>query len=339
MFSLTRYPINKLYSQTNVPQTRSIKSFAGYDVSDLLAKGDNALNNNKFDEALKYYTEANKKNPNEIQTYRKLGKTYFNLKNYKASEQHYKTYLAEKPDDIDTWIDLGESQRQQGQYQKALASFEKAKSLDNSNDLANRSILETKNNILSIYNPERAKAEKEAYAAKNLREALNMTVQYMTPAYMQELADVTIEFGKTASMGGTTNIAQYENYKSKITVSDTYTYAAPQVIAAYITHEAVHAHDKDPYTSIREEQDAYQVATKFWIQNANGVSDPEMDYAAELFQQSPTTLNNRVAEIYKLRDPDIAATSPNHPPKKLFHFNPTKSKAASQSIKTYDVIA
>ena len=83
MFSLTRYPINKLYSQTNVPQTRSIKSFAGYDVSDLLAKGDNALNNNKFDEALKYYTEANKKNPNEIQTYRKLGKTYFNLKNYK----------------------------------------------------------------------------------------------------------------------------------------------------------------------------------------------------------------------------------------------------------------
>ena len=231
------------------------------------------------------------------------------------------------------------SQRQNGQYKKALASFEKAKSLDNSNDLANRSILETKNNILSIYNPERARAEKQAYAAQNLRTALNMTVQYMTPQFMQGLEDVVIEFGKTASMGGTTNIAQYENYKSKITVSDTYTYAAPQVIAAYLAHESVHAHDKDPYTSVREEQDAYQVATKFWIQNSNGVSDPEMDYAAELYQQSPATLNSRVAEIYKLRDPNIAETSPNHPPKKLFYFNTTKKKAASQSLQTYDVIA
>lgn len=339
MFSITSYPISKSYNQRINTPVKSGQSFAGYDVSDLLSQGDNALNNNKFDEALKYYTEANKKNPDELQTYRKLGKTYFNLKDYRASEQYYQTYLSQRPEDVDTWIDLGETQRRNGQYQKALKSFEKAQSLDNSNDLANRSILETKNNILSIYNPERARAEKQAYAAKNLREALNMTVQYMTPAYMQGLDDVVIEFGKTASMGGTTNIAQYENYKSKITVSDTYIYAAPQVIAAYITHESVHAHDKDPYTSIREEQDAYQVATKFWIQNSNGVSDPEMDYAAELFQQSPTTLNNRVAEIYKLRDPDIAATSPNHPPKKLFHFNPTKSKAASQSIKTYDVIA
>ena len=339
MFSIASYPVNKTYMLTNTPKIKSIQSFAGYDVSDLLSQGDNALNNNKFDEALKYYTEANKKNPDEIQTYRKLGKTYFNLKDYKASEQHYQKYLSQRPDDVDTWIDLGETQRQNGQYQKALASFEKAKSLDNSNDLANRSILETKNNILSIYNPERARSEKQAYAAQNLRTALNMTVQYMTPEFMQGLEDVVVEFGKTASMGGTTNIAQYENYKSKITISDAYTYAAPQVIAAYLSHESVHAHDKDPYTSVREEQDAYQVATKFWIQNSNGVSDPEMDYAAELYQQSPATLNTRVAEIYKLRDPNIAETSPNHPPKKLFHFNTSKKKAASQSLQTYDVIA
>ena len=338
MISITP-PVVSKYNHINMAQKGFAPKFCAVDVSELILKGDNALNNNKPEEAIVAYKEAKQKNPNELATYRKLGKTYFNLKDYRASEQYYQTYLSQRPEDVDTWIDLGETQRRNGQYQKALKSFEKAQSLDNSNDLANRSILETKNNILSIYNPERARAEKQAYAAKNLREALNMTVQYMTPAYMQGLDDVVIEFGKTASMGGTTNIAQYENYKSKITVSDTYIYAAPQVIAAYITHESVHAHDKDPYTSIREEQDAYQVATKFWIQNSNGVSDPEMDYAAELLQQSPTTLNNRVAEIYKLRDPDIAATSPNHPPKKLFHFNPTKSKAASQSIKTYDVIA
>lgn len=338
MFSIKPYSTN-IYKTNNCTFNRNVQSFSGYDVSDLLSKGDNALNTNKYEEALKYYKEANQKNPNEIQTYRKLGKTYFNLKDYTLSQKNYETYLESNPDDADTWIDLGEAQRQQGSYQKALASFQKAKSLDDSNDLANRSILETQNNILSIYNPERAKSEKEAYAAKNLKTALDMTVQYMTPAYMKELSDVIIEFGKTASMGGTPNIAQYENYKNKVTVSDTYIYAAPQVIAAYLSHESVHAHDKDAYTSIREEQDAYQVAAKFWQQYANGVSDPEMDYAVDLYQQSPSALSNRVAEIYKLRDPDIAETSPNHPPKKLIHFNPTRRKAASQSIKTYDVIA
>ena len=140
-------------------------------------------------------------------------------------------------------------------------------------------------------------------------------------------------------LANTINIAQYENHKKAITISNSYIYAAPQVIAAYLSHESVHAHDNDSYTSIREEQDAYQVAAKFWMKNAGGIKDPEMDYAVSLYQQSPSKLNDRVAEIYKLRDPGIAETSPNHPPKKLFHFNMSKTKAASQSIKSYDVIA
>ena len=223
--------------------------------------------------------------------------------------------------------------------EEVLKSFEKAASLDSSNDLANRSILETKNNILSIYSPQKAQTEKAEQAQKNLRAALDMTVKYMTPEFMQGLKDVVITFGETASMGGTSNIAQYENHKKTITISNAYIYAAPQVIAAYLSHESVHAHDNDPYTSIKEEQDAYQIAAKFWMKNSNGVKDPEMDYAVSLYKQSPSTLNDRVAEIYKLRDPDIADTSPNHPPKKLFHFNTSKTKAASQSIKSYDVIA
>lgn len=339
MFSIKPYSNNSVYYQNKCTPNRSVQSFAGYDVSDLLSKGDNALNSNNYDEALKNYKLANKRNPDEIQTYRKLGKTYFHLKDYASSQANFKIYLENRPDDVDTWIELGETQRQQGSYQQALTSFEKAKSLDSSNDLANRSILETKNNIISIYNPQRAKEERVEYANKNLKAALDMTVQYMTPEYMKKISDVVVEFGKTASMGGTPNIAQYENYKNKITVSDTYTYAAPQVIAAYLSHESVHAHDKDPYTSIREEQDAYQVAAKFWKEYSNGVSDPEMDYALGLYEKSPATLNSRVAEIYKLRDPDIAETSPNHPPKKIFHINQSKKKVASQAIKTYDVIA
>lgn len=339
MISISSYPLIRNYNTTQLGQKKSVQKFSGADISDLLANGDKALNENRFDEALANYQKANQMNPDEITVYRKLAKAQFHLKDYKSAEKNFEIYLKQEPNNPDCWIELGESQRQDGFYQKAIQSFEKALSIDGSNDLAKRSILETKNNILGIYSPLQAKQEKMEYAAKNLKTALDMTVKYMTPEYMQNMQDVTVQFGETASMGGTTNIAQYENYKKAITISNSYIYASPQVIAAYLTHESVHAKDDDPYTSIREEQDAYEIATKFWIKNANGIKDPEMDYAADLYKQSPTTLSQRVAEIYKLRDPNIAETSPNHPPQKLFHFNKSKKKAASQSIKEYNVIA
>ena len=314
-------------------------AFSAVDVSDIMAQGDKALNENRASDALKAYTEALNKNPNEIVLYRKLGKTFHQLKDYKSAEENFKKYLENSPEHAETWIDLGESQRQRGLYDLAIKSFQKAVEIEPDNDLANRSILQAKNNKLAIFSPERAKQEKINYATKNLNSALQMTTNYLTPAYMKDLSDVQIQFGETASMGGTSNIAQYENYKKAITISNAYIYAAPQVIAAYLTHESVHAKDKDPYTSVREEQDAYEIATKFWIKHSKGVQDPEMDYAAELYQQSPATLASRVKEIYELRDPSISQTSPNHPPEKKLHFNFLKKKAAQQSLQTYDVIA
>lgn len=335
MISITPFPNINQYK----PVCKFTPAFCAVDVSDIVAKGDTALNENRLNDALNFYTQALQKNSREDVLYRKLGKTYHHLKDYSSAEKNFQTYLESNPDDAEVWIDLGESQRCKGLYQKALKSFEKALSIEPNNDLASRSIMQTKNNMLAIYSPEKAKREKYEYAAKNLQTALQMTVDYLSPAYMQDLSDVQICFGETASMGGTSNIAQYENYKRTITVSDSYTYASPQVIAAYLTHESVHAKDKDAYTSVREEQDAYEIATKFWINNSNGVQDPEMDYAAELYKQSPATLKNRVEEIYVLRDPSIAKTSPNHPPEKKVHFNFLRKKAAQQPIKTYDVIA
>ena len=320
-------------------QTRTVQSFCASDVSDILAKGDRALNENKFQEALESYKKANQLNPGNNNIYRKLGKTYYHLKDYQASEKNFKTYLENAPEDSECWIDMGQTQKMAGYYQKAIDSFKQASKLDSSNDYARRCMLETQNDMLAIYFPQQAEQEKNEYAAKNLQEALNMTINYLSPAYMKDLQDVKVMFGETASMGGTSNIAQYENYKKTITVSKDYIYASPQVIAAYLTHESVHAKDADPYTSIHEEQDAYEIATKYWIDNSNGIKDPEMDYAASLYVQSPSTLRSRVAEIYKLRDPSIAETSPNHPPDKLFHFSTKKSNVASQSIKEYDVIA
>lgn len=320
-------------------QTKEVLSFQAADISVLLAKGDDALNSNRLNEALRYYAEAQQKDPNNSVVNRKLAKTYHQMKDFVSAQRNYEIYLKSNPEDVETIVALGETYKHQGWYKKALDTFEKASKLAPKNDLVKRSILETKNNLLAVYDPIRAQKEKNDYATKNLQEALRMTVEYMSPEYMKDLSDIRITFGDTAVMGGASNIAQYENYIKTVTVSNDYMYASPEVIAAYLTHESVHAKDKDPYTSIREEQDAYEIATKFWIKYSNGIEDPEMDYAAELYSQAPSSLSDRVAEIYKLRDPDIAQTSPNHPPSKKFTLNPFKKNAASTPIKTYDVIA
>ena len=63
-----------------------------------------------------------------------------------------------------------------------------------------------------------------------------------------------------------------------------------------------------------------------------------MDYVSDLYKQSARALDERVAEIYKLRDPGIAETSYNHPP--------SKGKAAAyalgdnnvQPLRAYEII-
>ncbi len=333
MIKLTPYVINS-------PKCPVIqrKAFKGSDVTDILIKGDKALNENQYGEALKYYSEAKSQNPDEISVYKKMGKAYAGLKDYKRAQENFAKYLEKNPDDAEILIELGNAQHKSGLYKYAAESYKKALSLDEKNDLAKRCLMEVENDTLALYSPEKARKEKSEYAGNNLRTALELATSYLGNEYMKDLANVEIRFGQTASMGGTANIAQYENNKKGITVSAQYMYAAPQVIAAYLVHESVHAKDKDAYTSVREEQDAYALAAKFWIKNSKGVKDPEMDYAAGLYKSSPRKLSERVEEIYTLRDPDIAKTSPNHPPKQKTSFL-TKSKAASQSLRQYDTIA
>ncbi len=314
--------------------------FKGNNAEEIIKQGDDLLNNNKPQEALEAYKKAQAQSPDNAVISAKIGKAYFKLKDYKSASESFEKYLEKNPDDTEYIMELGEAQRMAGYYEKAIQTFEKAYNQDNSNDFAGRKILETKNNLLSIYNPQRAVNEKNEYAVQNLKKALNMAVGYMTPEYMSDLRNLTVEFGKTSEMGGTANIAQYEDGRKTITVSDEYIYAAPQVIAAYLSHEAVHAKDADAYTSIREEQDAYKAAAQFWIKNSGKIKDPEMDYAVSLYKKSPNDLDKRVEEIYKLRDPAIARTSPNHPPEqKGRHFLKKTKPASSQPLNKYEIIA
>ena len=141
---------------------------------------------------------------------------------------------------------------------------------------------------------------------------MDLFKKYAPKDIATDASDVKFVFSATDSMSGHGNIAQYEDEYRKIVVTNKYVWAAPEVIAAYLVHESVHAKDHDPYTSIKEEQDAYKESVKFWIAHNNGIKDPEMDYAASLYLVSSESLDNKVAEVYFSRDPSIAKVSPHH---------------------------
>ena len=198
--------------------------------------------------------------------------------------------------------------------------------------------------ILQCSNPEKAKQERYQAAINNLNQALKIARNFLPENYLSDMKDITLSFDKTAQLGGRSNIAQYEHSKRKISISEEYTYANPQLVGAYLINELVHGKDNDAYTSIKEEQDAYRAQAQYWVKNVENVHDPEMDYVANLYKQSAKTLDNRVAEIYRIRDPYITETSYNHPPKRTqipFWLDKNKtefSKMESMPIRAYDII-
>lgn len=321
--------VNSILSSTNVSDSKKYAQ-----------QGDEFLKQNEFQKAIQAYKKSLELRPDYLDTHYELAKAYKFSSDYKNAVTSFEKYLQAKPNHAEANILLGECYTQLGNYNQAKIQFTKGLTIEPDNDLAKRNLKETENYLLACYSPQQAKEAKKQQSVANLTKAINMARGYLPNGYMNELSDITVTFDKTSEMGGTANIAQYEHNKRKITVTDKYIYAAPQLICSYLVHEFVHAKDNDPYTSVREEQDAYRKATEFWVKNSKGVQDPEMDYAAGLYETSPETLDNRVAEIYQLRDPKISKTSPNHPPVTGRAASSQLNEAAcGQPIRTYDVIA
>ena len=223
-------------------------------------------------------------------------------------------------------------------FSKSIEHFNKALAIEPSYDYARRNLLDAQNLQLACYDPQKAKQERYNTAIKNLTEAVKIAKQNLPKGYTDNMKDIVVSFDKTSKMGGRANIAEYEHSKRKVSVTDEYTYADPQLTGAYVIHEFVHGKDNDPYTSIREEQDAYRVQAKYWVDNVKNIYDPEMDYVADLYKQSAKALDDRVAEIYRLRDPGIPETSYNHPPTKGKAAAFSLSASAGKPLKAYEII-
>lgn len=301
-----------------------------------IAQGNDCLTRNDFDTAIVKFNIAKKHAQNPPEAFLGLARAYKYKKDLNNAETNFKIYLEQQPDDVESIVQLGEVLKEKGEYYEACNQFEKALKINPDDDSARRQLLSTSNDILFIYSPYSGLYENKRYAQQNMQNALELAIKALPHNYTNDMQDVKVGFDYTSELGGRSNIAQYEHKKRKITVTSDYIYASPNLVASYLIHEFVHAKDNDPYTSICEEQDAYRAQAEFWIYNSNKVKDPEMDYVASLYKQSAKTLDARVEEIYKLRDPGINKTSPNHPKNQSLYADSLNS---GHTLKSSSIIA
>lgn len=327
----------------NCYKFQAFNAAASKKAQELKEKGNDYLKYNELDNAINCYKQAISISPEYTDAYFNLGKAYILKEEYQNAVKALEKAAQLSPKDTEILTTLGESYKNNGQYLNAVNIFETALKLDPYSDYTKRNLEETKNLQLAVFNLAQAQKEKQAQAQQNLTKAINIAKNQFSKDFTKSLSDLTIAFDTTDKMGGRSNIAQYEHAKRKITVTEDFVWANPNLVGAYLVHEFIHAKDNDAYTSVTEEQDAYEVSAKFWLKfkktTKPPVDDPEMDYVIDLYKKSPESLRQRVAEIYRLRDPNISETSPNHPPS-TSHAAATLSQSANANpLKHYNVIA
>lgn len=266
----------------------------------------------KFDKAIELYKEALKYNPSFTDVLYNLGRTYRDTGDYNKAISTFKQLLQINPKDYEARTLLGEFYESINSIDAALSEYEKVLTYEPKYDYAKRNLQTTYIKKVALTDPVKADKMFQDMAKQNLEQALQL-VQKQAPAYiLTNLQGITIEFGTTEQVNKYENLAQYEHSNKRILISDKLACASPNVIATYLVHEAVHAGDKDPITSVREEQDAFREMTKFWIGVSNGTIDPDLTLAMNLYTDHPTQLDAKVDDLYSKRDPNIRRTSPNH---------------------------
>ena len=82
----------------------------------------------RYDDAVKFYTRANKLKPEDYETLVALGNTLFDAEKLAEAEKWYAAALAKNPKDVNVRTDLGLTflLREQPQYERAVAEFKRS---------------------------------------------------------------------------------------------------------------------------------------------------------------------------------------------------------------------
>ena len=296
------------YDQFNASQTLVNNNHA----KKLKAQGNEYRLQGKYDKAIEVYKEALRYNPNYTDVLYNLGRTYRDVEDYSKAIETFNHLLEIDPKDYESRTLLGEFYEDQGSLDAALSEYKKVINIEPNYDFAKRCMHNAYVRKISITNPKKADSIVQKAAKENLQKALQLITDNAPEVISQNLQGLTIEFGLTEQVNKYENLAQYENSNKRILISNKLVFASPNVIATYLVHEAIHAGDRDPITSVREEQDAFREMTKFWIKTNNGTIDPDLTLAMSLYNQDPALLDEKVADLYIKRDPRIRRTSPYH---------------------------
>ncbi|MDD3149550.1 MAG: tetratricopeptide repeat protein [Candidatus Gastranaerophilales bacterium] len=278
----------------------------------LKENGNKYFKEQNYKKAIESYKKAVEIKPDYPDVYFNLGRSYRYLGDIPNAINSYEKLIKLNPDDLESLCNLADCYKLNGDFNTAEKTYKKVIAEDEKYDLAQRKLKQLENEKLAISNPFLAKKEKNDAAKKNMEEAKNLAFQYFPKETVDDVRDIAFVFDKTDTLGGQSNIAQYENNNRRIVVTDDYTWANPKIIASYLVHEIIHAKDRDCLTSITEEQDAYRESVKFWLINNDNVKDPEMDYASNLYKQNRSLLDEKVAQTYSTKDGSIPEFSPNH---------------------------
>ena len=128
-------PQDKLPDDTpNAPQ-RTAEAFSTFDSSDLMDKGDEALENKKLDKALAIYSEANIKSPNSSETLFKMGYTLGLQDRDDEALEYYKEALALDKNNTFTYQAMASIYRKKGEYTSARMSLNASLDIDSSNPI------------------------------------------------------------------------------------------------------------------------------------------------------------------------------------------------------------
>ena len=219
--------------------------------------------------------------------------------NFDKAIKIYSGIYKENNKEIRAISGLADCYSQKGDFPKAYQFINEAKqiapNLDNISRIEKKIFFEQK----GISNKLLAKNLKKQVSNNNLQIARTMVENFSIPL-KAALKGVPVNFGETDPDA----IGQCDG--AAITINEKILgMAAPQVIAAVIAHEAVHAGDRDydiveNKDSITEEVDAFEEAAKVWEKCKGSVVDLDADESSNIYkEQGRKGLDSFVRKLYQ----------------------------------------
>lgn len=288
--------------------------------------GDVFRKTNRFELALAEYQRAMQANPSQAGLYRRIGQAYVHLENWPQAIAMLRNALTADPNDDNARMLLAEVYVHVWQPKEALMLYgqmlERRPNLDSvrrAKDWLTVQMLADQSTILAWYVHRLRQLRVVAQASVLIEEFYRNHYAdsengglHRGAHPLEVMRNARIVFEPTQAIFAVANVAEFDFAQNVIRMMPELAYAAPQVLAAYTVHELEHANDGDGVTSVQEEQDGYRKLARFWQHYRGDVDEPNLDYALSLYEQGREVLNEKVAEVYRSRDPALPIHSACH---------------------------